>query len=68
MPINATGLAADSQPVRPIDGEPPASSDDSALMKHLGITVVPKAVYEWGGYRYSSAADAIAAARRGLPE
>jgi hypothetical protein len=26
--------------------------------------VVLQAIYEWGGYRYSNASDAIAAARR----
>ena len=29
------------------------------------IAVVLQAVYEWGGYRYSNALDAIAAAKRG---
>ena len=28
------------------------------------IAVVLQAVYEWGGYRYSNASDAIAAAKR----
>jgi hypothetical protein len=35
-----------------------------ARLDRLGIIVVPRAVYEWGGYRYSSASDAIAAAER----
>jgi hypothetical protein len=35
-----------------------------ADLDRLGITVVPRAVYEWGGYRYSNAGDAIAAAQR----
>ena len=29
------------------------------------IAVVPQAVYQWGGYRYTNASDAIAAAKRG---
>lgn len=29
------------------------------------VAVVLQAVYEWGGYRYSNASDAIAAAKRG---
>jgi hypothetical protein len=33
-------------------------------LDRLGIVVVPRAVYEWGGYRYSNASDAIAAAER----
>lgn len=28
------------------------------------IAVILKATYEWGGYRYSNASDAIAAAKR----
>jgi hypothetical protein len=35
-----------------------------AQLDQLGIRTVPKAVYEWRGYRYSSASDAIAAAER----
>ena len=30
----------------------------------IDIAVVLKAVYEWGGYRYTNASDAIAAAKR----
>lgn len=29
------------------------------------VAVVLQAVYEWGGHRYTNAADAIAAAKRG---
>jgi hypothetical protein len=45
----------------------PASlpSDVAALLEHYGITTVTKPVYEWGGYRYTNAGDAIAAAKRG---
>ena len=42
-----------------------ASPDISALLKRYGITTVPRPIYEWGGYRYSNAQDAIAAAKRG---
>lgn len=35
-----------------------------ALLDRFGIVVVLNAAYEWGGYRYSNASDAIAAARR----
>jgi hypothetical protein len=41
------------------------SQDIAALLKQYGITKVPKAVYEWGGYRYTNAHDALAAAKRG---
>ena len=43
------------------DPLPPELQDQ--LERH-GITIIPKAVYEWGGYRYSNASDAIAAAKR----
>jgi hypothetical protein len=32
----------------------------------LGITVIPRTVYEWSGYRYTNAKDAIAAAERNI--
>lgn len=39
--------------------------DMPALLKRYGITTVPRPTYEWGGYRYTNALDAIAAAKRG---
>ena len=42
------------------------SSDVAALLKHYGITTIPRPIYEWGGYRYSNPGDAIAAAKRGV--
>lgn len=41
---------------------PPAVCAD---LDRYDIAVVLQAVYEWGGYRYSNASDAIAAAKRG---
>jgi hypothetical protein len=35
------------------------------LLAQYGITAVPLTSYEWGGYRYTNAHDAIAAAKRG---
>jgi hypothetical protein len=35
-----------------------------ALLDELGIIAKPHVAYEWNGYRYSNAGDAIAAARR----
>ena len=32
----------------------------------LGITAIPLTVYEWSGYRYTNARDAIAAAERSI--
>jgi hypothetical protein len=40
---------------------PPATC---AELDRYDIAVVLQAVYEWGGYRYSAASDAIAAAKR----
>lgn len=41
-----------------------SNAELQAQLDQLGIRTVPKAVYEWGGYRYSNASDAIAAAER----
>ena len=46
-------------------GEKDPSPDTTALLKLYGITTVPRPTYEWGGYRYTNAHDAIAAAKRG---
>jgi len=35
-----------------------------AELDRYDIAVVLQAVYEWGGYRYTNASDAIAAAKR----
>lgn len=44
----------------------PDSAETSALLEldRFGIEVVPVKTYLWGGYRYSSARDAVAAAKR----
>ena len=36
----------------------------AAELKRHGIETVPAAIYLWGGYRYSNAGDALAAAKR----
>jgi hypothetical protein len=46
---------------------PHASAGPATVCAELdgyGIAVVLQAVYEWGGYRYTNATDAIAAAKR----
>ena len=43
----------------------PDGPDVLAMLDRYDIVVSLTAVYEWGGYRYSSAKDAIAAAKRG---
>jgi hypothetical protein len=52
------------------EGGPPRADgpSDSSLeqeLSALGITSVQIKSFEWGGYRYTNAHDAIAAARRG---
>jgi hypothetical protein len=37
---------------------------DQAELDRYGIARVPADVFHWGGYRYSNARDAIAAAKR----
>ncbi len=46
----------------------PAEAAQSDLLAQFGITSVPAIFYEWGGYRYTNAHDAIAAAKRGASE
>jgi hypothetical protein len=45
----------------PIDNAPQGGNDDLA---RFGITAHQHTSYEWNGYRYSNASDAIAAAKR----
>lgn len=39
---------------------------DQAELDRYGIERVPTEVYLWGGYRYSTLRDALAAARRSI--
>ncbi|GAA4747848.1 hypothetical protein GCM10023264_12100 [Sphingomonas daechungensis] len=41
-----------------------AASTTAEQLKRYGIVMVPRPVYEWGGYRYGNPEDAIAAAKR----
>ena len=43
---------------------PSQKSEQSELDRH-GIITVPTKVYTWGGFRYTNARDALAAAKRG---
>ena len=45
----------------PVDETPNGRDAD---LRRLGITTREHTSYEWNGYRYSNATDAIAAARR----
>ena len=48
-------------PARP---EMPSPDDLQVELKRYGVVPVQLTVFDWGGYRYSSARDAIAAAKR----
>ena len=50
-------------------GRAPSGSEclEDALTR-FGIVSVAVTTFEWGGYRYTNAKDAIAAAKRALPE
>lgn len=47
----------------PVDEHVP---HEQALLDKLGITAKPHVSYEWNGFRYTNAGDAIAAARRAV--
>lgn len=61
MPFTAGSL-------RPVHPSQIADATETDLIAHFGIKEVPLMAYEWGGYRYTNARDAIAAARRGEAE
>jgi hypothetical protein len=42
----------------------PKAEKSAAELSDHGIVAVQVTTYEWGGYRYSNAADALAAAKR----
>lgn len=52
--------------IDPAIGPNSPSVGTDAELARLGIVAVPKTVFEWSGYRYTNADDAIAAARRGM--
>jgi len=45
----------------------PAPDELQIELKRYGIAPVQLTVFDWGGYRYSNAKDAIAAAKRSIP-
>jgi hypothetical protein len=53
--------AKTSPSVEPIDDALAGRDED---LRRLGITSHAHTTYEWNGYRYSNASDAIAAAKR----
>lgn len=42
----------------------PRQVPDADELKSHGIVTVPTEIFLWGGYRYSNASDALAAAKR----
>jgi hypothetical protein len=48
-------------PLQPADEAPDRRDED---LRRFGITTHEHTSYEWNGYRYSNATDAIAAAKR----
>ena len=52
---------SESEPIVPETAE----LIQSDLLAQYGVTAIPLTSYEWGGYRYTNAHDAIAAAKRG---
>ncbi|HVL78471.1 MAG TPA: hypothetical protein VM346_04195 [Sphingomicrobium sp.] len=57
-------LAPGLQAAGSADPQPGPSAGLDELLERYGVAVIIGATYEWGGYRYSSADHAIAAARR----
>ncbi len=48
----------------PVSPEMPSPNDLQVELKRYGVVPVQLMVFDWGGYRYSNARDAIAAAKR----
>ena len=46
------------------EGGPTPAETRKTELEQYGITPVQLTVFDWGGYRYSNARDAIAAAKR----
>jgi hypothetical protein len=62
-------LRADPQPVLQLQTARATPAPDhakiAAQLERYGIETVLKPSYQWSGFRYSNATDAIAAAKRG---
>ena len=70
--VNENGSGSERSGVSRMENEggPPRSDGPNGIgleqeLLALGITCVQIKSFEWGGYRYTNAHDAIAAARRG---
>ena len=68
MPRPTRNLRTRTEPTEV--GNPPAFDRESQVdpetqLAEYGITSVPVMFFDWGGYRYSNARDAVSAAKRG---
>jgi hypothetical protein len=61
------GVAKSKTPHEPLAPQQSAVTQTDLLTLY-GIKAVPSLSYEWGGYRYTNATDAISAAKRGASE
>lgn len=57
-------LGAEGENPSPNNAENPISESLRSELEQYGIERVPADVFVWGGYRYTNASDAIAAAKR----
>jgi hypothetical protein len=60
-PVMKSGPAENNIAAPAVD---PVAEGNAENLRSYGISAVEVTTCEWGGYRYSSAADAIAAAKR----
>ena len=59
-----SGIARQNKERGPTRREADVGGDLAGTLASLGIVAVPSTMFEWGGYRYTNAGDAIAAAKR----
>lgn len=59
-----SGIARQDNEGGPVRHEADLDEGLAGTLASLGIVAVPSTMFEWGGYRYSNAGDAIAAAKR----
>ena len=59
-----SGIARQDNEGRPAPHEADVDGALAGTLASLGIVAVPSTMFEWGGYRYTNASDAIAAAKR----
>ena len=60
-----SGIARMGNEGAPVPAAETRREDLDAMLTRYGIVSVLTTFFEWGGYRYTNATDAIAAAKRG---